>query len=206
MNAKMSKWSIWHLFLLIACVGAMAAASSSKGGWTEGMKMEDYTVPDDETIDEKKETIPTNIQQQIPCGVIQTQHPEPLNHDDSKVHPLETILDTTVSTTTITWAAARENDLLGLVDWDGTHFFLRPKSLWLRLGSLEATVPSPAIRVLQAKDEKEEAFALRLGLDFFQMNQGSLDSGDELFIDINGEKVMIPFIRPRPSFAAENEL
>jgi hypothetical protein len=96
---------------------------------------------------------------------------------------------------------------VGLADWDGTHYFLRPKSLWLRLGSLEATVPSPTIRLLGWKDEKEEPFALRLGLDFFQMNQGSLDNSgdDELFIDINGEKVMIPFIRPRPSFAAENE-
>ena len=146
------------------------------------MKMEDY----------KPQVAPL----WIPCGfTFLDKNPE------AKVYPLRTLLDTSLSTTTVNWNAIRANkDLSNLVVQNHDGIFIPSGSLSFRMGSVEATVQAPTIRVVKEENESS-LFDLRLGLDFLNDNEGIINLREgELHILVEGNDIIVPFLRPRPSF------
>ena len=142
---------------------------------------------------------------QIPCGLILRKEDE--SHKDGEVKPVETILDTSLPTSTITLEAVQELGLAPLVVVDDSQHgpYIPINKLWLRMGSIEATVPSPAILVT---NEVSGQFGLRLGMDFMRNNGAVVDlREEELNILVEGsESAMVPFIRPRPSLSFGDDL
>lgn len=186
---------------------AMAAADpTAKGSWWAGMEMEGTPkiTPHDSNAPNFEDGPPLL---QIPCGVIITRRGDNAGESDaSQVLPLKTILDTSRAFSQISLQVIKTNGLSNLVVWDDEigRAYIPAKSLWLRLGSLEATIHAPAILVVK---EQEEEFDFHLGVDFLRQNGGIIDlREDELYIMINGESVMIPFIRPRAPLSFGEDL
>ena len=182
----------WLTGVLIVALVNTFCLSSSDGSWTDGMKMEDYKPQVD--------SAPPHLQNrpliQIPCGfTFLDKNPE------AKVYPLRTLLDTSLSTTTVNWNAIRaDKDLSSLVVQNYDGIFIPSGSLSFRMGSVEATVQAPTIRVVKEENEAS-SFDLRLGLDFLNDHEGIINLRDgELHILVEGNDVIVPFLRPRPSF------
>ena len=193
---------LWNVLTYIYVV--IAAAPSSTGHWWDGMDFEQVS----------KGNVNGNLQGydgspplQIPCGLILLQGGKVDQNviDAAKVHPLQTILDTSLPLSQMSLKAAQDNELFTLMVKDEKHGDHIPaKSLWLRMGSLEATVPAPTILV---KKDLEGSFSLRLGMDFLRQNQGVIDlRKEELNILVKNEDVMIPFIRPRAPISFSGDL
>jgi hypothetical protein len=185
----------YHCCILVACLAFFSNCLfcfSKEGSWFDGMEFEDYKPANDHHQIAKK--IQPGQFLQIPCGLI-------LDGSDqsqaSSVNPLQTRLDTSLSTTSISWNAVRTNkDLLSRTVKREDRYIIPSGSVWLRMGSLTATVPSPEMDVVELQD----SFDLSLGMDFLSTYQGIINMRDgELHIIVEKEDVMIPLIRPRSS-------
>jgi hypothetical protein len=189
----------------------VAAPSASNKSWWEGMSMdrEDAPKADDMGTETKAAAITEGPLMQIPCGVIRA-------NDDknvvSNVHPLETILDTSLATSTLSWQAVKAKGLSGLVvkDDQGRTYIIPAGALWLRMGSLEATVAAPAILVIHEQQIHPipiSNFEFRLGMDFLRSNQAVIDLQEEVMnILIEEEIVVIPFLRTRTPLSFGEDL
>lgn len=203
------------LCLLVVClwVSQAAAATPSVGSWLGGMDLEE-APRDEDTADPSAILTMSEAQPlQIPCGVIRTTDDDVTHVAGSRVHPLATILDTSLPTTTMTLAAAKTKGLLDLMvgpDDNNSHYIPAGK-LWLRM--VDVTVPAPAILVvdmnsgLEEKQDASSAFALRLGLDFLRQYESLIDLREgELRMLVEGNEYMVPFMRPRPSVSFGEDL
>jgi hypothetical protein len=167
------------------------------------MDMEDAPMIDNNSNGPKIEEGPLL---QIPCSVIVGLNEDGHENASAKGHPLQTMLDTSLPTSQMSWQAAKKNGLLDLVVKDDKfgRAYIPAALLWLRMGSLEATVHAPAILVV--KDQETE-FDLRLGVDFLRDNKGVIDlREEELNILVGDESIMIPFLRPRASLSFGEDL
>ena len=148
----------------------------------------------------------TNLQ--IPCGFIiatslYKQDPSALL--TAPVTPLDTILDPTLRQSTITKDAVLADRYLKILYEESRHErYISAEALWLRMGSLEATVPSPQLLVI---DDDGSKYKLRLGRDFMQAHNGKIDLDEmELYISIGGiEKVMVPFLQTRAALESMSD-
>lgn len=143
---------------------------------------------------------------QVPCGYIiatslYTKNPSAL--DTADVNPLETILDPSKAESTISKDVVMKDRYLKLLyEEAGYQKYIPSQGLWLRMGSLEATVPSPKFIVVDddsSTSETSSKYKMRLGRDFMEMNQGRIDLHEmELYVSVRDKpNVMIPFLQTR---------
>ena len=149
---------------------------------------------------------------QVPCGyiiaLVKHQHSPPTNpaNDDAVVVPLKTFLDPLQTVSTISKEVVMKDRLLKLLYEEGGDSKVIPKgSLYLRMGSHAATLPSPELVVVEedGKNHGNDSFQLRLGRNFLRGNQGRIDLDEmEMYVTVGDQKdVLIPFIQPRRSFS-----
>lgn len=137
---------------------------------------------------------------QIPCGFIiatslYTSDPSALL--TAPVTPLDTTIDPSLRQSTITKDAVLADRYLKIMyEETPKRDHIPAKSLWLRMGSMEATVLSPQLLVV---DDNGSKYKLRLGQDFMGANNGKIDLDEmELYISVgDNDKVMIPFVQTR---------
>lgn len=149
---------------------------------------------------------------QIPCGYIvattlHTQDPSTLFA--AKVNPVETKLDPSLSQSTIRKSVVLGDRYLKLLSEEGgIPGYIPAEAVYLRMGSLEATVSAPLLKIIE--DEKSLGnYDLLLGRDFMRQNKAEMDLEDmEVHIVVANKKVMVPFIQKRPSspFGGSEEL
>ena len=149
---------------------------------------------------------------QVPCGYIialgKHQHSPPINsvNDDAVVVPLKTFLDPLQNLSTISIRVVMKDRFLQLLYEEAGDRKVIPKgSLYLRMGSHAATLPSPELVVVE-EDDKEmgnDSCQLRLGRNFLRGSQGRIDLDEmEMYVTVGDQKnVLIPFIQPRRSLS-----
>lgn len=184
----------------------------SAGSWWDGMNLEEATTKDEDTAEPSSSLIMKEAQPlQIPCGVIRTADDDGIRvtGSGSKVHPLATILDTSLPTTTMTLTAAKAKGLLDLIVGakENNHHYIPAGKLWLRMA--DVTVSAPAILVVDREEKQDvsSAFELRLGMDFLREYDAVLDFREgELTLLVGENDAMVPFIRMRPSVSFGEDL
>jgi len=189
------KWLLLPLSLPLIYLLFILSSQQSHGmtdragsSWFGDMKLEDYKSPLPDTIE-----LNTPLQKQIPCGLLFTKQSE-------HVQPLKTVLvDSTAETSTITRKALQEYGLKEIVSAGGV--WIPAGSLWLRID--EATVPAPAIKIVQEEEEDDNNgkaldYSLKLGMDFLRENRAKVEE-EELYIRVEGkgDYVLLPYIMPR---------
>jgi len=220
----MNRFFLRILLALVAVSGhVICHVHSAEGSWFDGMEFEDYHPPGQQDGDENKP--PQDTTWRIPCGIIRE------GTDDSSsnnVMPLSTIVDLDLSTSTIhesfLLSQFTKDDLSKLMVHDKSNntYTIPSGSLWLRMGSIEATVLTPTLQVI-TEDVIENgngalqdgSIQLRLGTDFISMYQGRLDveGAGGLLIVVNQddgknekEEVLIPIWKPRSPINSHEEL
>jgi len=149
----------------------------------------------------------------VPCGyiiadVIHQEQSQSL--DNAVVKPLRTYVDPFESVSTISKSVVlRDPSLKKIYEEMGASKVIPKGSLYLRMGSLDATLPSPELVVT---DDDSEQDHMQLGRNFLRRAHGRIDLDEmELYVTI-GDKtnVIIPFIQPRrampPVAPGEGEL
>lgn len=229
-------WSVAVLFAAITSRALVSPSESSAGSgsgssWWDGMQFEDFSIEKSihSEFDSRYPTGGPVIQ--IPCGlIVEGCHRNDGScssdtlTDEREVLPLSTIVDTSLSTSTIKQSVLQKYPQLqplvvrrhGGKD-EGTQFYIPHGRLQLRMGSEEATTLVPPLMIDRQNEDAqtsqtENTFELRLGLDFLWQYKATLDlSGSEsmkLIIpsstdmktptDNKGVSVVyVPFIRPR---------
>lgn len=159
--------------------------------WFDNIDFEEYE-PLNDYVNPKG--MPPGNFLQIPCGIIVDGYNQ---NDASNVNSLRTRLDTSNFNTRISWNAVKANkDLLSLIVKKEDRYIIPSGALWLRMGSIEATVPSPEVEVVEPKDS--DSFALNLGMDFLSTYQGIINLREgELRIIAAENDVMIPLLQSR---------
>eukprot|EP00934_Nitzschia_sp_Nitz4_P000154 Nitzschia sp. Nitz4//scaffold28_size193895//128893//129588//NITZ4_001672-RA/size193895-processed-gene-0.32-mRNA-1//1//CDS//3329546003//154//frame0 len=139
---------------------------------------------------------------QIPCGYIVAtkRHDEdPSTLVGAPVTPISTRLDPSKKGSSISRNIVQGDRYLTLLSEEGgMPGYVPAEAVYLRMGSLEATVFGPAFEIV----DREEGFAfdLELGRDFMEQNKAALDLEEmEVHIQVGGKAVMIPFIQNRES-------
>ncbi|KAL3939723.1 MAG: hypothetical protein SGBAC_005615 [Bacillariaceae sp.] len=156
----------------------------------------------------------------IPCGLIEYGKDPSVT---SNVLPLSAVIDLNSSTSTIQESFLQSHfgrdESLSKDDQTNGTLVIPSGSIWLRMGSTQATVLAPKLEVVVTEgnvltkknknDERQtndDSIQLRLGLDFLSMYQGRLDveGAGGLFIVLNtpedgstAEEVLIPIMQPR---------
>lgn len=177
--------------------------------WKQKLTGGSKVVTDAKDSSELLETIPDLY---VPCGFIvatslYTHDPDVLDRTD--VNPIPTVLDPTIPMSTISRDTVMQDRYLQLIFEDmGDSKYIPEGSLYLRMGSLEATLPCPQFLVVD--DDPNSMYKIRLGRNFMKENQARIDLDEmELYITI-GDKpnVMIPFlkIRSSPDLGGSDEL
>jgi hypothetical protein len=150
----------------------------------------------------------------VPCGFIvatSLYNRNPSALDTAVVNPLDTVLDPSLHASTISKDAVMKDRYLKVLYEDmGDSKYIPMGALWLRMGSLEATLSSPQFLVVD-KDPNSK-YKLRLGRDFLKQNQARIDLDEmELYVSIpdKPKQVMIPFLhqtRSSPDLGPADEL
>ncbi len=137
---------------------------------------------------------------QVPCGYIiatSLYEKDPSALNTATVTPLDTIIDPGLGQSTIAKDRVLADRYLKILYEEAADpAYIPAKALWLRMGSLEATLPSSKFLVV---DDDGSMYKLRLGRDFLQANQAKLDLDEmELYLSIGeNPKVMVPFLKTR---------
>jgi hypothetical protein len=148
----------------------------------------------------------TNLQ--IPCGYIIATSlyvKDPSALDTASVTPVDTIIDPSIRQSTITRDVVMADRYLKILYEETIETnHISAGALWLRMGSLEATVPSPKLLVVENDGSK---YKLRLGRDFMQANSGKIDLDEmELYMSVGDkDKVMVPFLKTRALPESRND-
>jgi hypothetical protein len=134
------------------------------------------------------------MRKQIPCGVVLSANGIP------EVHPLRTVVDSSVASSTISREAVNAIGLTEFVQSNHDNNIIPADSFSLRMD--EATVPSPLLRVVEAGHDAE--YELMLGMFFLREHEAQMKDGD-LYIQANGQdEVLVPFIEPRASLSFDD--
>ncbi|KAG7346074.1 hypothetical protein IV203_005142 [Nitzschia inconspicua] len=220
--------------VLVPCYVA-ATSPSESSSWWDGMKFDDSqhdNVTRTSSSSSSSTTTTTTshsegpirhdsdpILLQVPCGIMIGSDNINDNDNSDDVLPLTTIIDTSLATSTIQSSALQTYPQLQtlLVRHEETEtttttrtgrFVIPAGTLQLRMGSVEATVPAPALEVImETSRHTHDSWQLRLGLDFLRQYQAMVDIGNEsLQLTLpshNSEKIIpmvtVPFLRPRAS-------
>jgi hypothetical protein len=215
---------------LCALVVSSSSSSSTGNSWWDGMKFDD--ADPNHTLNEQQHKEILHIGRsmiQIPCGLIIMVTMDDIDNATTttvpaeEVLPLSTIIDTSLTVSTIQSNMLQHypqlQPLVRRVDDDAgdetsPHLYLPWGTLQLRMGSTEATVVAPALKIVHfhssTNDQHhDDSWELRLGLDFLRRYQARLDLGEgteslQLRIlsieEQNSNVVTVPLIRPRPTF------
>lgn len=154
---------------------------------------------------------------QVPCGYIialaNYYHTEPGALDGADVFPVDTVLDPLQERSTIAKSIVMKDRYLKLLYEEGGNSQVVPNgSLYLRMGSLEATLMAPELVVVDDSDSdnEQDQFQLRLGRDFLKASKGKIDMDEmELYVTVRDKSnIMIPFLQSRssPIMTEEGEL
>lgn len=143
---------------------------------------------------------------QVPCGYIistsQLKSDRKLL-DSANVKPLSTLLDPTLKFSSISKAVVDKDIYLRVLYEEGGDSKVIPAgALYLRMGSFDATVPSPELKVVKEdrRTPSTNDFHLRLGSDFMRSTRATIDLEEmELYVTVDGEPVMVPFLQKRES-------
>jgi len=167
-------------------------------------KNQDVTKPlPIQDVKDSTELLQTIQNLQVPCGIIiatslYKKDPSALN--TAQVKPLDTILEPSRGQSTITKDAVMADRYLKILyEEAGNEKYIPAEALWLRMGSLEATLPSPSLLVVDS--DKSTKYKIRLGRDFMRANKAKIDLDEmELYVSIgDNAKIMIPFLQSRAS-------
>jgi hypothetical protein len=172
--------------------------------WTEKILGEAFEEEEDEEEEEEDETatLPhVHSLLQVPCA---------LEVPDNRVTPVTCIIDTGAQLTVLSKEAAQRGGFLHILDRryagqatgvGSCRVLGRIPAGALLLHLSTTTVPSPAITVL---DNNSMGMDLLLGLDFMRDTGAILNlKEEEMTIQLAGEKVMIPFLRPKKDTGKE---
>ncbi|KAG7365333.1 hypothetical protein IV203_038536 [Nitzschia inconspicua] len=214
----------------------VATSTSESSSWWDGMKFDDrhdnVTRTSSSSSSSSSTTTTTShtegsirhdndpILLQIPCGIMIGSDNNINNDNSDDVLPLTTIIDTSLATSTIQSTALQtypqlqtllvRHEETDTATTTGTGRNVIPAdTLQLRMGSVEATVPAPALEVVKetSRHAQHDSWQLRLGLDFLRQYQAMVDIGNEsLRLKLpshDSEKIIpivtVPFLRPRAS-------
>ena len=198
----------WNIALSTATIATVAVSTNACNlGWLFNRK---HTKNDDVNDDDDLMSghhIHRDPLLQIPCGLIIVDGDDNSSSGNDfndippeQIHPLSTYVDTGVANTIITYEAAKRTGLLSLLPSssssktkDGIQI-IPEGSIWFRMGSEEATVLAPEIRVLPptppfnnrskknkmpSSNEQIPSKELILGLDFLRKYQTVIDLHDD---------------------------
>lgn len=185
-----------------------ATGGNTEGSWFDGLFKDEPENPDKQgqkvgDFSLFHESI-RNLQ--VPCGYIISTSQFKSDHkllEFAKVSPLETLLDPSLKFSSISKAAvAKDLYLRVLYEEGGDSKVIPAGALYLRMGSLEATVPSPELKVVEEdrRTSSTNNFDLRLGSDFMRLNRATIDLEEmELYVMVDDKRAMVPFLRKRAS-------
>lgn len=209
---------VGYVYTMVANRSPSAAPTQPKeeGGWFDGLfdeatkgKVASNAEPSPKSDILKLRNSLRDLQ--VPCGYIislsqYTMDPRSLN--DAPVNPIDTLLDPNLDFSSITESAVMSDRYLKILYEEGGKSKTIPAgSLFLRMGSMEATVPSPELRVVKDDVQSSTSYTIRLGKDFMKATQAKVDLEErEMHVLVHGERVMIPFLQRRSSPASGDEL
>jgi Aspartyl protease len=189
-------------FILFPFVQALQRNNNLKQetSWMEGYVGEPFEEEEEE--EEETASLPhMHSLLQVPCA---------LEVPDNRVTPITCIVDTGAQLTVLSKEAAQRVGVLHLLDRryagqatgvGSCRVLGRIPAGALLLHLSTTTVPSPAITVL---DNNSMGMELLLGLDFMRDTGAILDlREEEMAIQVAGEKVIIPFLRPKKGTGKE---
>lgn len=141
----------------------------------------------------------------VPCGYIvanSLHYKNPSTLDAAEVNPLDTIVDPSLEHSTISKDVVLKDRYLKVLYGEVGELKQIPANyLFLRMGSLEATVLSPRFLVVDEDPNDDCIFKMRLGRDFMKANQARIDLDEmEMYVAVRDKpQVMIPFLKTRSS-------